>query len=234
VTVDRIPTCVRAYDAELGGGIPQGAIVLLRGGPGTMKSSLAYSLLRHNALQGRGGLFICLEQDGDVLLEQMAGMGLARPDGLTVLDLSRGRPQLEKLLAGEQGERGKPAVLFLRRLEALRREARFELLAIDSWNALELLLGFTDRRLESFEFFRGLRASKMTTFLISEPPAPGTSDFTEEFLADGVFYLKLEGVGELDYQRRIQCAKLRGTGHSQDFFTLVFEHGQFEVARAIG
>jgi len=40
-----IKTFVRGFDEEIGGGIPQGHVVLVAGPPGTMKSSLAYSIL---------------------------------------------------------------------------------------------------------------------------------------------------------------------------------------------
>jgi len=41
----RIPTNVDGLDEVLGGGIPEGNIVLLSGAPGTMKTSLSYHVL---------------------------------------------------------------------------------------------------------------------------------------------------------------------------------------------
>src|SRR5947207_589374 len=44
-------THIRGFDEEvLRGGIPQGHVILIRGASGTMKSSLAYYILYHNAL----------------------------------------------------------------------------------------------------------------------------------------------------------------------------------------
>jgi KaiC/GvpD/RAD55 family RecA-like ATPase len=45
-------TYIRGFDEEIEGGIPQGHVVLVAGPPGTMKSSLAYSILYNNALNG--------------------------------------------------------------------------------------------------------------------------------------------------------------------------------------
>src|SRR5438093_9480588 len=45
----RVPTFVEGLDESLEGGIPWGHLVLIEGAPGTMKSSLAFSILLHNA-----------------------------------------------------------------------------------------------------------------------------------------------------------------------------------------
>jgi circadian clock protein KaiC len=232
----RVPTAIRAYDPELGGGIPEGSITLLRGGPGTMKSSLAFSILLANGRQGRRGLYVTLDQEAAPLLQQMEAMGLAAAHangGLTVLDLGRGREGLDRLLRGAAPGR-RPSQVFAERLDDLRRQGRHALLAIDSWNALEIALDFRERRQETFEFFRWLRSTGLTALLVAEASPEDEDDFSEEFLADAIFYLRLESAGDRDYRRRIQCAKLRGTAHSHDFHTLLFENGQFEAAKAIG
>ncbi|HKZ48569.1 MAG TPA: RAD55 family ATPase [Thermoplasmata archaeon] len=238
--MDKVQTWVRGYDEELGGGIPAGSVVLVRGASGTMKSSLAYSILYQNALRGRNGLYVTLEQDALSLLDQMRELGLkpeSVSEALPLLDLSRGREVLESLRARAGTTSGTPATLagvLREKIAQLRAQTRFELLAIDSWDALELVLEFEDRRAETFEFFRWLRSTGATSFLVSEDaPVPDPGDFSEEFLADAIFYLKLERVSDLDFQRRLQCAKMRACAHSSDFFTLVFENGRFEVARAI-
>src|SRR2546427_7280785 len=87
----------------------------------------------------------------------------------------------------------------------------FGLLAIDSWDALELVLEFDDRRAETFGFFEWLRDLGVTSLLISEEPsleAPPTA-LEEEFLADGIIHLRLEPVTETAFQRRVQCGKMR-------------------------
>ncbi|TLZ91073.1 MAG: KaiC domain-containing protein, partial [Methanobacteriota archaeon] len=58
-----VKTHIRGFDQEvLRGGIPQGHVILIRGASGTMKSSLAYYVLYHNALEGTPGLYVTLEQ----------------------------------------------------------------------------------------------------------------------------------------------------------------------------
>ncbi|TLZ99556.1 MAG: hypothetical protein E6J94_00375 [Methanobacteriota archaeon] len=240
-------THIRGFDEEvLRGGIPQGHVILIRGASGTMKSSLAYYILYHNALGGLPGLYVTLEQTAGSLLEHVASLGLKATtvsDALPILDLSRGREHLEEMVAkvgamtDATAPRGEALVAVLKaKVLELRKKRKFELLAIDSWDALELILEFQDRRAETFGFFEWLRDLGVTSLLISEEPgwqAPSTG-LEEEFLADGIVLLRLQPVTETAYQRRVQCVKMRSVNQDSDDHTLLFENGRFEVARAIG
>lgn len=241
-----LKTFVRGFDREvLGGGIPPGSVVLLRGSSGTMKSSLAYYVLYQNALKGVPGLYVTLEQSAGSLLEHIAGLGLRATEvseTLPILDLSRGREHLEGLVAKIAEMRGPEAPRKVDLLEVLKdklldlqRATKARLVAIDSWDALESLLEFEDRRGETFRFFQWLRGTGLTAILVSEVvPAALDAGFEEEFLADGVVQLTLERTGEISFQRRIQCVKLRSADHRAEPYTLLFQDGRFEVARAIG
>lgn len=236
-----VRTYIRGFDGELGGGVPQGQVVLLRGPTGTMKSSLAYTMLYHNAAKGVGGLYVTMEQEATGLLGQMAALGLTPSsvsDVLPVLDLSHGREQLERLADKMReltdGRAKQPMTsIFKAKITQLHKELGFELLVVDSWDALELALDFTDRRQETFGLFEWLRALGTTTFLITELPEDGAEGLEEEFLSDAIIRLRLEPVSETSFQRRIQCSKMRSADHSSDYFTLVFEGDHFEIAKAI-
>ncbi len=242
-----VKTHIRGFDDDvLRGGIPKGHVILIRGASGTMKSSLAYYVLYHNALQGTPGLYVTLEQSAGSLLEHVASLGLKATsvsDAFPLLDLSRGREHLEQMVAKVRAMIDAPvgheqtllAVLQGKILE-LRRKRNFELLAVDSWDALELILGFQDRRAETFAFFEWLRDLGVTSLLISEePPLEGSSTaLEEEFLADGIIHLRLTPITAVAFQRRMQCVKMRSVNQDSDDRTLLFENGRFEVARAIG
>ena len=242
-----VKTFVRGFDDDvLRGGIPQGHVVLLRGSSGTMKSSLAYYVLYHHALEGSRGLYVSLEQSAGSLLEHVAGLGLqatAVSEALPILDLSGGRERLEEMaskvteMAGADLSQGEALLAVLQgRLRDLYRRQRFDLLVIDSWDALELILDFRDRRSQTFAFFEWLRDLGVTSFLVSEEPGLGSpaTVLEEEFLADGILHLRLEPISATSFQRRIQCVKMRSVNHDSDDRTLLFENGRFEVARAIG
>jgi len=240
-----VKTHVQGLDDILRGGIPQGHVVLLRGSSGTMKSSLAYSILYQNALEGTPGLYVTLEQTAASLLEQMATLGLRGEmahRSLPILDLSRGREHLEEIaskvgsMAAAEMPPGEALLAVLKgKILDLRNRYKCELLVIDSWDALELVLDFQDPREETFAFFEWLRDLGLTSLLISEEPtADAETVLEEEFLADGVLHLMMVPVSEASYQRRVQCTKMRSVNHSTDEHTLLFENGRFEIARAMG
>ncbi len=242
-----VKTYIRGFDDEvLRGGIPQGHVLLVRGASGTMKSSLAYYILFHNALHGAPGLYVTLEQSAASLLEHVAGLGLRATsvsDALPILDLSRGREYLEEMagkvaeMAGKDLSQGEALLTVLQsKILELRHRQAFQLLAIDSWDALELVLEFRDRRSETFAFFEWLRDLGVTSLLVSEePPAGGAADvLEEEFLADGILHLRMVPVSETSFQRRIQCTKMRSVNHDGDDRTILFENARFEAAKAIG
>src|SRR5207247_563247 len=234
------------WDEDFLGAILHGPVILIRGASGTMKSCLAYYVLYHNALEGTPGLYVTLEQPAGGLLEHVAALGLkatAVSDALPILDLSRGREHLEEMvtkvgaMTDDTAPRGEALIaVWKAKVLELRKKRKFQLLAIDSWDALELMLEFQDRRAETFGFFEWLRDLGVTSLLISEEPgyeAPATA-LEEEFLADGIVHLRLQPVSETSYQRRVQCVKMRRVKQDSDDHTLLFENGRFEVARAIG
>lgn len=244
----RVPTYVKGFDAGvLRGGIPAGQVVLLRGPSGTMKSSLAYYILYHNALHGTPGLYVTLEQSAASLLEQTASLGLRSTevsDTLPILDLSRGREHLEELaskmteLAGAAGPKGEALLtVFEGKILELRSRFKFGLLAIDSWDALALALEFRDHREDTFALFEWLRSLGVTSILVAEVDPRTASDpeaFDDAFLADAIVQLRMEAVSEVAFQRRIQCLKMRSADHDSAPYTLVFDNGRFEIAKAIG
>src|SRR5205814_764891 len=85
-----VRTFVEGLDETMEGGIPWGHLVLIEGAPGTMKSSLAFSILLHNAAkEGLHCLYLSLEERASSLLRQMGSLGLKLdvPKGsLIVLD----------------------------------------------------------------------------------------------------------------------------------------------------
>src|SRR5207244_13167199 len=87
-------------------------------------------------------------------------------------------------------------------------------------------------RLQWFEWIRDLKA---TTIMISEMK-PGSEDFAkhgEEYLSDGIIRSKMERVDDANIQRRIRCVKLRGTNHSPNYYTLIFQSGILQATRII-
>ncbi|MHC1585420.1 MAG: RAD55 family ATPase, partial [Candidatus Syntropharchaeia archaeon] len=85
--IERIKTYVEGLDDKMEGGIPKRTVTLICGTPGCMKSSLAYSILYHNAREnGSKGVFITLEQDIRSLLQHMSKLNMGGDKNLLVVD----------------------------------------------------------------------------------------------------------------------------------------------------
>lgn len=230
----RKSTFVRGLDEALRGGIPSGHIVLVMGAPGTMKSSLAFSILYQHALQnGSMGLYLTLEQSKASLIEHMEAMGMEQPrayEKLSIFDMATLRKKLSSMAEGSW------ITLFKGYLKNLMEMDPFEFLVVDSLDVLETMASFDSRRTELFYLFEWLKDLEATTFMVSEGAADMTATknrIDEAYLADGLIYLNLYPVSDLDLQRRIRVVKLRAVDHDTSSFALVWNGEQFEITRAV-
>src|SRR2546430_3180953 len=147
----KIPTFIDGLDEVLGGGFPVGHVVLVSGLPGTMKSTLSYSILHGNARErGAKCLYVSLEQTRKSLEDQMAAMGFdveAVRGDVHILDVGTIQKEIGKSAT-------KPWMEFLRRTLTTRRDIDgIELVVIDSLEALQVLAKFADRRAGNLPVF---------------------------------------------------------------------------------
>jgi KaiC/GvpD/RAD55 family RecA-like ATPase/Tfp pilus assembly protein PilF len=232
----RVHTFVEGLDETLEGGIPGGHVVLIEGAPGTMKSSLGFSILVQNAVRtGLHSLYLSLEERASSLFKQMGALGLPLklPEGaLVVLD-----PRTAKNLFADKTDW---LASLQEAIRSIKEERGLDLIVIDSLEALEVLAKFTDRRREMYRLFEWLRDLGVTSFLITERPdwfvgghvLQGRWD--EDFLADGVVHLRMHFVTDLTAQRRLRVVKMRGTKHETGYLVMDLEEGRFRVTRAMG
>jgi circadian clock protein KaiC len=235
----KVLTYIEGLDETLGGGLPAGHVVLLSGLPGTMKSTLSYSILHWNARErGAKCLYVSLEQTRKSLEDQMATMGFdveAVRGDVHILDVGTIQKEIGRSAT-------KPWMEFLHRTLTTRRDIDgVDLVVIDSLEALEVLAKFADRRTELFRFFEWLRDLGSTTLVLAEAstdapflgleaPQPRRD---EAFLADGIMELKMHPISDVEVQRRIRVTKMRGAHHKTGFSALVFEDGRFQVTPVI-
>ncbi|MFQ6128090.1 MAG: RAD55 family ATPase [Thermoplasmata archaeon] len=237
----RIRTYIEGFDDILDGGIPKGHNVLITGTPGTMKSSVAYSILHNNALnEGTKGLYISLEQKRASLFDHMKSMGMdpaTVKDEVSVLDLSALRKKM-------QDAKQDVWVDFLTMYtKSIKSGFDYGLLVLDSLDAVEALAKFEDFRMEFFRLLKWFKALGLTSLIITEmpgvsPPLGSSADLwnafgkhKEDYLADGIILLKMEKRGDFEVQRRIRCVKMRSVRHDTRYFAIVFEGGKFQVTR---
>lgn len=223
-------TYIKGFDKELGGGIPEGHILLVAGTPGTMKSSISYYFLYHNVLnENARGLYLSLEQSKKSLNFQISRMNLSKDVGnkLQIVDLSRVRQ------AAADFKSKNWLNIIKKQLELLHKKYQFNLLVIDSLPILEILSLIDEKRTKLFQFFEWLRKLNLTTFIINEVSPDPNILRDEDFLADGIIHLSLERVGDIDIFRRIRCIKLRGMNHNTGIFTLEYKNNIFKITQAL-
>lgn len=234
--IARIKTFIENIDENMQGGVPEGHLVLLAGAPGTMKSSIAYSLLYNNAIKnGTKSLYITLEQSRENLNQQMESMGMDPEkvkDKVSVLDLGIIRKSLTQLSA-----KGSWMQVFKMYAENLRTSMGYDILVLDSLDVLEMAAQMKpdERRSELFYLFEWLRGLGITCILISEcnPEQFNCTHRDEAYLADGVVLLKMAEIGDTEVQRRIRVVKMRSTNHASNYFSLLFDHAAFRATRVL-
>lgn len=226
----RYKTYIHGFDENISGGVPQGSVVLVAGTAGTMKSSMTYYMLYHNAIkEGVKGLYVSLEQGKASLMRQMVNLGFmdGGANNVDILDLG----MLRMKTSGQDWME-----TFRFAIEEAKKRGGYELLVIDSLGALNLIARFQEPRDDVFRMFEWLKSLELTTFIISEMPVGAYSYYggdTVDFLADGIVHLKMVEVGETDIQRRLRCVKMRETDHSSSYYSFYFKEKGFFVTRAI-
>ncbi|MBX8631528.1 MAG: RAD55 family ATPase [Thermoplasmata archaeon] len=229
----RVKTYIEGFDEILGGGIPEGSVVLLCGQPGTMKSSVAFSILYNNSLHNQAEtVYVSLEQRKNSLIRQMKSMGFdaETQNRIRIMDLSGIREELEK------AETDETVISVLREyLQRTLKDSRCSIFVLDSLNVIDISAGHLSRRSQIFFLFEWLREMNMTSILISEssPEDIMEKGIEEGYLSDGIINLSLSSDDESAVARSIRCVKMRGTPHDTSFYSLQFRNGRFAVTESM-
>lgn len=249
--IERVKTYIEGFDEALQGGIPKGHVVLISGTAGTMKSSVCFNILYNEALNGKTGLYVTLEQSYESLYTHFANMSmdLEKINLVPVKDLSR----INEVVANAKKD-GKGSII-VADIGCIRKEIKdirvsdnkswmnvikniakkikadtsCSLFVLDSLPALYTLSRFENPRVELFYIFEFLRDMQLTTYLVSEMPLDGSkySKYEiEDFLSDGIIHVRLTPFRR-NIVREISAVKMRATNCNNDVFTLEFKNGKF-------
>ena len=250
-----ILTYIEGFDQFLKSGIPEGSVCLVIGGPGTLKTTFAFTLLHNNVrLNGNKALYISLEQSKNSLLTNMAKVGMRdfNNEALEIGDYGTLRLMMQKTLTrakkGRTDSRGKNRNLNARESSNLiTNDLNFNInwlsdiqklihdrvefgnvniIAIDSLNGLYSLVDFHNLRKELFHFFGFLREINVTTFLIVETYP--NSPMVNDFSVEQFLsdgIIELGVIEDQDATRYIQVKKLRGSKHDMNKYAFKVEDG---------
>ncbi len=226
MAIERCKTGILVLDDILNGGIPRQSAVLLAGGSGMGKTTLAMQFLSYGASEEEPGLFVSVTEPLSLLERNLREYAFLDPedlddDRIRLVDL---RAVMERL--GWDSHRNQeledPAAI-VEVFEGIVKEYGIKRMVIDSITAICQRLG-GQGAIRDFIFQLGLALSDLdcTTILTSETP-PRELRFSmfgvEEFISDGIIFLsEMERRGDL--MRTLQVMKMRGTAHDRSKYLL--------------
>ncbi|MGQ9787716.1 MAG: RAD55 family ATPase [Candidatus Hadarchaeaceae archaeon] len=220
---------VKGLDKVMKNDIPQGYVVLVTGGVGSMKSSFVFSILSSylSKQEDEFGVYVTLEESRESHMRNMESLRIKRPKNLQIFDYQDIRkewreeePTLNMMSITED------VIKFYK--EEMKN--KFTVFCLDSLNALQTLAKSDNLRRESYHFFNLLRDSGLASFIIQESQiiGEGRRHIPESYLADGVIELGVIETPEL-ITRYIQVRKMRACRHSMKKHQLIVNEGGLEV-----
>jgi len=208
----RVPTGVKGLDEMLDGGFLPGSMVLVRGAPGTGKTSLALQFLIHGAAKhDEPGLLISFEEFPSSLYRDAEALGwnLKELEASGKLYLMFTSPEV--FLAGLESPGS--------RLNQLILGANIRRLVLDSVTHFNRL---TDDAQELRRVYtsvaNGLRREGVTAMLLGEESRVGYQRADKGgllFIVDAIIMLRYVEI-ESAMQRAIMVLKMRGSDHAKE------------------
>ncbi len=205
-TLSRLSTGVRGLDEVLQGGLIPGRAYLVRGGPGTGKTTLGLHFLTAGAREGEAALIISVEESEQNVRNnaQAAGFDLA---GVTFLDLSPGsdffaRGQTYDIFSPGEVEREPTTRKIIAQIVTLRPRRVF----------LEVMSEFRYLSSDPFQFRKQVLSllryliGKGASVLLSSEGSVLAPDDDLQFMTDGVINLDFSIAG-----RSVEVTKFRGS-----------------------
>jgi KaiC/GvpD/RAD55 family RecA-like ATPase len=197
------PTHIDKLDHLLGGGVPSGHLVLVTGAPGTMKTTLTFTVLYNAAKRDKlHCLYLSLEQNRGAIIKQMERMDMKMAeteDRLMMIDMVG----LRKATVNEPGDWRS---ILLRYVQNINAESPLNMMVLDSLEAFRSLTSGRLTRRDMKDLFDWFKELNITVFLIAEN---WTIETQEAYLADGVIELNMRELDDLKVQRWVRIPKMR-------------------------
>lgn len=217
----RYKTFIKGFDEMIGGGIPRSHVILLSGPSGSMKSSVALSVLSNNIQQGTNGIYLTLEERKDSLLRTARNLGL-EVDKDMIVDIGEMRRVEE--IANDAGNWFEIITKFLTKMKTKRK---ISFVVLDSLDSILSLTDHSSPREATSRFFHSLRDLGMTSIIIDEAENEADYPDHEDRMADGNIFLTFDVNFTKGTKLLIRCMKMRHAKHSRDYYNLNFENGEF-------
>jgi len=218
----RVPTGIPGFDELLGGGFPEGSLILLAGEPGTGKTIFSGEFIYDGLRKKEKCVYVTFMDPADRLLDGFSGFGwdfstFERKNNLKILDMQLGGQTEMETVASEI-------------LDAVQSSGA-KRLVIDSVTAMISGLDKPGRKREfATILYRVLQKLRCTTIAIAEVLEGEVSYGMEEFIADGVLILQSEFNTPV-MKRTLRIKKLRNTEHSLKIHEYAITDKGFELVK---
>jgi circadian clock protein KaiC len=221
---DRCRTGISGLDHLTGGGLPRRRLYLVRGRPGTGKTTLGLQFLLEGVANGESGLYITLSETREELEVLAASHGWTLA-GVTLIDLSAIEQQLKPeaqttLLQPSELELARTARVLQQTIE----QARPDRIVFDSLAEFRLMAQNPLRYRRQILAFKTFLSSHLATVLMLDDQIDN-ADHQLESIAHGVIHFDTVRPDFGAEQRRVAINKLRGVAFPGGFHDYSVETG---------
>ena len=224
MTLKRISTGVVGLDKILSGGLIIEQSYLIKGRPGSGKTTLGFHFLNEGKLKGEAGLFISFSEP-EARLRRNAKLMNMNLDEVEFLDLSPTadffiEDRTYDVFAPEEVEKTPTTESIIATIERVKPQRVF----------LDGILQFRYFARDSFQFrkqmqsFIGFMRDRQITFLFTSEESKRYPDDDLQFMSDGVIKLQMDS-----HKRQIEIIKYRGSGLLAGNHDLVLNDRGMEV-----
>lgn len=205
----KISTGIAGLDEMLGGGFPEGRIILVCGGPGTGKTIFSFQFLVEGAKGGEKGVYITLEEPLELVKTNISSFGWE-------FDRYCKEKRLKLLDSNEVAYGVSPEKTSLEHIFKEIKDFKAGRIVIDPINSITLhQTSASKKRQEIAQIFKKLRGSNLTAVITMEDSSLKSDFYMEEYLADGVILLAKTIDQKYKLIKTIRIEKMRGTRHDE-------------------
>lgn len=218
--LERVPTGIQGFDEMIEGGFIKYSNILVVGGCGTGKSTLAMQYVYNGALMGEPSVYISFEEDPEKmkLYFNRYGWNLDELEKKNILRVRRiHSTDILSIIKEDYGS----IVDTIRSINATR-------VVLDSMSTLDLMIKDEfERKKNMLTLVRRLQKNKCTSVIIAEAeqdPQRYSTSILLESVVDGVILLYNIRRGGIR-RRALEVLKMRGTEHLTKIVPFVIEKG---------